>query len=133
MSDINGKITDSTGEALTGANVYISDSAGKVINPPTGGTADADGKYTLKAKTGDFITATFVGMANQTKKVGTVNTQNFILAPSMANSLHAVEIVADRVTPLKPKPKTPIGVIIFISLAGLLLIVGGVIEYNESR
>ena len=57
-----GKVTDPSGEALTGANVYVSDANGNVLNPPKGATADAKGNYKFDSMTNDYITASFVGM-----------------------------------------------------------------------
>jgi hypothetical protein len=127
MAEITGKIIDNTGEPLTGANVFISDSSGNVLNPPTGVSADIDGNYKIKANVGDFITVSFVGMEKKTIKVGSALTQNFTLSPSA--SLNVVEVFANKTK----KTKVSTGIIIFFTLAGLLLIAGGVIEYNDSR
>lgn len=63
---LQGKITDKqTGETLPGANIYISDANGNVLNPPTGAQSDANGMYAFFVPNGSYVTASFVGMKKQ--------------------------------------------------------------------
>lgn len=125
---VKGKITDLNGEPQIGANVFISDSSGNLINPPKGVTADLDGKYKLNVEAGGktFVTARFVGMEPLTKLADKAYL-DFILAPSQSATLNTVEIVAKG-----GKPKY-IGLIIFCSLAGILIIAGATLSMKESR
>ena len=59
---VSGKVTDSKGEPLPGVEIVI-------VGTQNGTVTDFDGKYTIEAKKGDKIKATFVGMSPQTKTV----------------------------------------------------------------
>ncbi len=65
---ITGVVTDVTG-TLPGVNVGVKGSK-------TGVQTDLDGKYSIKAKTGDVLVFSFVGMTETTKTVGASNTVN---------------------------------------------------------
>lgn len=65
---ITGVVTDVTGP-LPGVNVGVKGSK-------TGVQTDLDGKYSIKAKTGDVLVFSFVGMTETTKTVGASNTVN---------------------------------------------------------
>ena len=65
---ITGVVSDNTGP-LPGANVSVKGS-------PRGVQTDLDGKYSIKAKTGDVLIFSFVGTSEVTKVVGTSNTIN---------------------------------------------------------
>lgn len=93
---LTGKITDSNNDAIIGANVFVSDSVGKLVNPPKGTSTDADGKYSLDVKNGDYVTATFVGNERQTVKVNG-STLNFKLTESKEAALPEVIIEAKRI------------------------------------
>ncbi len=92
--NVQGKITDaSTGETIPGANVFFSDASGTMLNPPKGATTDINGNYSL---VGDgYITATFVGLKNQTKKIDS-GTINFDLQMDSSSSLPEVNITAKK-------------------------------------
>lgn len=93
---ITGKITDSNGDAIIGANVFVSDIEGKLVNPPKGTSTDANGKYSLDVKSGDYVTATYVGNERQIVKVNG-STLDFKLTESKEAALPEVLIEADRV------------------------------------
>ncbi|TDE54286.1 SusC/RagA family TonB-linked outer membrane protein [Flavobacterium sp. GT3P67] len=65
---VAGVVTDATGP-LPGVNVLIK-------GTKTGVQTDFDGKYSIKAKTGDVLVFSFVGMTETTKTVGASNTVN---------------------------------------------------------
>ncbi len=65
---VTGVVSDGTGP-LPGANVVVQGSK-------TGTQTDVDGKYSIKAKAGDVLVFSFVGMTNTTAKVGASNTLN---------------------------------------------------------
>lgn len=96
---LTGKITDSNNDAIIGANVFVSDSEGKLVNPPKGTSTDADGKYSLDVNNGDYVTATYVGTERQTVKVVPMLASNldFRLTESKDASLPEVVIEAKRV------------------------------------
>jgi len=93
---LTGKITDSNNDAIIGANVFVSDSTGKLVNPPKGTSTDVDGKYSLDVKVGDYVTATFVGNERQTVKVNG-STLDFKLTESKEAALPEVIIEAKRI------------------------------------
>lgn len=93
---LTGKITDSNGDVIIGANVFVSDSSGKLVNPPKGTSTDADGKYSLDVKVGDYVTATYVGTERQTVKVNGSNL-DFKLTESKDAALPEVIIEAKRI------------------------------------
>lgn len=63
---ISGKVSDENGP-IPGANVSIKDTK-------TGVQTDFDGKYTIKAKAGDVLTFSYVGMKDVTAVVGSSST-----------------------------------------------------------
>ena len=65
---VTGTVSDNSGP-LPGANVVVQGSK-------TGTQTDVDGKYSIKAKAGDVLVFTFLGMTDTTAKVGTSNTVN---------------------------------------------------------
>jgi hypothetical protein len=93
---LTGKITDSNGDVIVGANVFVSDSTGKLVNPPKGTSTDANGKYSLDVKVGDYVTATYVGTERQTVKVKD-SKLDFKLVESKDAALPEIIIEADRV------------------------------------
>lgn len=94
---IQGKITDQNGTTIPGANIYVSDAAGNVLNPPIGTQSDTNGMYMLVAPdSAQYITASFVGMKRQVAKA-TGNIQNFELQEG--NPLEVVEITAKKPFP----------------------------------
>ena len=131
MIGISGIVKDYNGETLVGANIFISDKDGLVINPPKGTTTDVNGKFKLEISSGDYITCSFVGYKKEIKKISSnvAGVINFNLAQSLDSTLSTVEIVTNRIA----KPKIPIGIIIFASFTALLIITGGIIQYNETK
>ena len=65
---VTGVVSDGTGP-LPGANVVVQGSK-------TGTQTDVDGKYSIKAKAGDVLVFSFVGMTETTAKVGASSTVN---------------------------------------------------------
>lgn len=65
---VSGVVSDSSGP-VPGANVIVK---GSKIGTQT----DLDGKYSIKAKTGDVLVFSFVGMSESTKIVGASNSIN---------------------------------------------------------
>jgi hypothetical protein len=65
---ITGVVSDGNG-TLPGANVLIKGSK-------SGVQTDFDGKYSLKAKTGDVLVFSFVGMLPTTRVVGSATSIN---------------------------------------------------------
>jgi TonB-dependent SusC/RagA subfamily outer membrane receptor len=82
---ISGSVVDETNMPLPGATV--------VIRGTTNGTStDFDGLYSIKAKTGDVLTFSYVGFADQTLIVQKSNTINAKL--TLDNSLEEVVVSA---------------------------------------
>ncbi len=73
---IAGIVTDESGP-LPGVSILIK---GTITSTET----DFDGKYTIKANTGDILVFSFVGMVTQKKTVGKSNIINVVLATSSA-------------------------------------------------
>ncbi len=65
---VTGVVSDGSGP-LPGANVVVQGSK-------AGTQTDVDGKYSIKAKAGDVLVFSFVGMTETTAKVGSSNTVN---------------------------------------------------------
>jgi TonB-linked SusC/RagA family outer membrane protein len=65
---VTGVVSDNSGP-LPGANVVVQGSK-------TGTQTDVDGKYSIKAKAGDVLVFSFVGMTETTAKVGASNSVN---------------------------------------------------------
>ena len=65
---VTGVVSDASGP-LPGANVVVQGSK-------TGTQTDVDGKYSIKAKAGDVLVFSFVGMTETTAKVGASNSVN---------------------------------------------------------
>jgi TonB-linked SusC/RagA family outer membrane protein len=65
---VTGTVSDNSGP-LPGANVVVQGSK-------TGTQTDVDGKFSIKAKAGDVLVFSFVGMTETTAKVGASNTVN---------------------------------------------------------
>lgn len=68
---VSGVVSDASGP-IPGANVVVKGSKNGV-------QTDFDGKYSIKAKVGDVLVASFVGMQDVAVKVGTSNMVNFKL------------------------------------------------------
>jgi TonB-linked SusC/RagA family outer membrane protein len=82
---ITGVVSDKTGP-VPGANVIVK-------GTKNGVQTDIDGKYAIKAKVGDVLIYSFVGMDDKTAKVGTSNSVNIIL-DAESKSLEEVVVVA---------------------------------------
>ncbi|RXP58602.1 SusC/RagA family TonB-linked outer membrane protein [Lutibacter sp. HS1-25] len=82
---VSGKVSDASG-ALPGVTVVV-----KGTN--TGTQTDFDGNYSIKAKTGDVLVYSFIGMNPISKTVGASNTINVAMTES-AEVLNEVVITA---------------------------------------
>jgi len=80
---ISGTVSDDTGP-LPGVSIIIKGTT-------TGTETDFDGNYAIKAKTGDILVFSFVGMTTQEKAVGTSNSINVLLEAD--NILEEVVVV----------------------------------------
>ncbi len=122
---VQGKITNKqTSETIPGAQVFISDASGTMLNPPRGAASDVNGMYALNVNTGDYITATFVGLQRKTAKVGG-SIINFDLDISSGASLAEVEVS-------EKKPfnwKLTVGLILL--LAGVTYFTIDILKYKK--
>jgi TonB-linked SusC/RagA family outer membrane protein len=80
---VSGVVSDASGP-IPGANVVVK-------GTKNGVQTDFDGKYAIKAKVGDVLVITFVGMQDATVKVGASNTVNVKLQGG--NTLDEVVVV----------------------------------------
>lgn len=64
---VSGSVTDTNGLSLPGVSVTVEGST-------TGTTTDVDGKYVIKAKPGDVLSYSFIGMLTEKITVGNSNT-----------------------------------------------------------
>ncbi|KAF2331937.1 SusC/RagA family TonB-linked outer membrane protein [Flavobacterium daemonense] len=81
---VTGKVSDKTG-VIPGVNVLVK---GTKVNTQT----DFDGSYSVKAKTGDVLVFSYVGMNNKTVTVGNSNTIN-VEMESEAQLMNEVVVV----------------------------------------
>lgn len=80
---VSGVVSDQSGP-IPGANVVIK-------GTKNGVQTDFDGKFSIKAKEGDVLVASFVGMQDASSKVGASNSINFKLL--QGNTLEEVVVV----------------------------------------
>lgn len=80
---VSGVVSDASGP-IPGANVVVK-------GTKNGIQTDFDGKFAIKAKVGDVLMVSFVGMQDASAKVGTSNTLNFKL--QSGNTLDEVVVV----------------------------------------
>ncbi len=97
---VSGVVSDGTGP-VPGANVIVK-------GTKNGVQTDFDGKYAIKAKVGDVLVVSFVGMQDMSAKVGASNTVNFKL--QIGRSLDEVVVVAYG----KQKAKSIVGSVVTI-------------------
>ena len=90
---ISGTVVDETNMPLPGATVVIKGTT-------TGTSTDFDGKYSITANTGDVLTFSYVGYAEQNASIGAESTIDIALA--LDNSLETVVVTA---LGFKRKPK----------------------------
>ncbi len=69
---INGKITDDKGETLPGVSISVQGTT-------KGTTSDVNGKFSIKASTGNTLVFTYVGMVTQKINLTKITTLNVIL------------------------------------------------------
>ena len=82
---VSGIVSDENGLPLIGTTVLI-------VGSSSGTTTDFDGKYAIKAKTGDVLSYSYVGYSTQNITVGASNTIDTSLKPD--NTLDEVVITA---------------------------------------
>lgn len=82
---ISGTVVDETNMPLPGATVVIKGTT-------TGTSTDFDGNYSISANSGDVLTFSYVGYADQNATVGASNSINISLAPD--NTLEEVVVTA---------------------------------------
>ncbi|WP_166920004.1 SusC/RagA family TonB-linked outer membrane protein [Flavobacterium poyangense] len=82
---VSGKVSDHTG-VIPGVNVIVKGSKASTYT-------DFDGSYSIKAKTGDVLVFSYVGLSNKQITVGTSNTLNVSLE-SEAQVMNEVVVVA---------------------------------------
>ena len=67
MTELRGTVVDATGAPVGFATAFLTDTEGAVVN---GGTADADGRFTLKAPQGAYtLTVSLIGYKEYTQPV----------------------------------------------------------------
>ena len=81
---VSGVVSDQTGP-IPGVNVVVKGTSNGV-------QTDFDGKYAIKAKTGDVLVFSFIGMNNSNVTVGASNTVNVKLMSS-SQALEEVVVV----------------------------------------
>ncbi|MEN9928559.1 MAG: hypothetical protein RLZZ231_480, partial [Bacteroidota bacterium] len=81
---VSGVVSDASGP-IPGANVVVK-------GTKNGVQTDFDGKFSIKAKTGDVLVVSFVGMQEASAKVGATNTVNFKL--QAGNALNEVVVTS---------------------------------------
>ena len=74
---ISGTVSDESGLPLPGVNIIVKGTT-------TGTQTDFDGKYTIKANTGDVLTYSYVGLKAQEKTVGASTTINVTMLEDAA-------------------------------------------------
>ena len=82
---VSGIVSDENGLPLIGTTVLI-------VGSSSGTTTDFDGKYAIKAKTGDVLSYSYVGYSTQNITIGASNTIDTSLQPD--NTLDEVVITA---------------------------------------
>lgn len=143
---LRGTIRDSkTRETLPQANVYVSDSKGKLLTPTKGTSTDFDGKFRLDdLKPSDYVSMRFVGYNTLTYKVsdlgsGVTISKEFLMQPSTAE-LEEFAVVEYRDKPIesaepigfgarKKRNYTPF----IIGGIALVVIVGGIVTYRIAK
>ena len=82
---VSGTVSDENGLPLIGTTVLV-------VGTSSGTTTDFDGKYTIRAKTGDVLSYSYVGYTTQNKTVGAASTINLSLQSD--NTLDEVVVTA---------------------------------------
>ena len=82
---VSGTVSDENGLPLIGTTVLV-------VGTSSGTTTDFDGNYSIRAKTGDVLSYSYVGYATQNITVGAASTINLALQPD--NTLDEVVVTA---------------------------------------
>jgi TonB-linked SusC/RagA family outer membrane protein len=82
---ISGVVTDINQIALPGVNI-------KVVGKPIGTMADFDGKYSIKAKSGEKLKFSYIGMEDKVIKITNQTTLNVVMKASL-ESLDEVVVI----------------------------------------
>lgn len=86
MLNVNGTVTDNTGEPLMGVSVLVK-------GTPTGCSTDLDGNFTIKAEKGSTLLFSYVGMDPQEVKVENENHLDIVMKEN-ATALDEVVVTA---------------------------------------
>lgn len=62
VKKISGTVTDSSGEPLIGASVFV-------VGTNRGASTDMDGRYTIEAKSNDKVRFSYIGYKTKTVKI----------------------------------------------------------------
>ena len=82
---VSGTVSDENGLPLIWTTVLV-------VGTSSGTTTDFDGNYSIRAKTGDVLSYSYVGYATQNITVGAASTINLALQPD--NTLDEVVVTA---------------------------------------
>ena len=85
---ITGKVVDSTGEPIVGANVVVK------VSTSNGNITNVDGDFTLSVSPGSKLNVSFIGYKTKTVEIGKQNSLTITLEED-ANVLGEVEITAE--------------------------------------
>lgn len=85
QQNINGIVTDSSGEPLIGATIMVK-------GAKTAAFTDIDGKFSIKAKAGDTLQVSYVGFQKQDVKVGSASNITIVMKEE-ANTLDEMVVV----------------------------------------
>jgi len=119
-------------EPIFGANVFVSDSTGKLLSPPNGSATDPDGNYELEniGNVG-YISVSNIGYKTNTRRINTPTEFKdinfyFSLEPK-SEQLPEFEVIEE--IPLMRKKKNLKPLIIGGSV--ILVLIGGYITYKK--
>lgn len=136
---LTGKISSGS-ESLPSANVYVSDSSGKITSANKGTYSNMDGIYSIEVSPSDYVTASFVGYPKKTVKASDIcflskNSCNFdFKLESSGNALDELIITADKDGSKKPcDTKCKTKKIVIASGIGLAVIIIGVLIYKKVK
>lgn len=95
---IIGKVLTETGEPLAAATIEVLTPAGNRKSTPQGTTTDESGAFTIEAKKGEILEASFVGRTKERTTVENDNAKTFVLY-SANNTGPEVPVKAAKIPP----------------------------------